>query len=168
MVTAGSDSMLLAGSHKMVLLCTCRSQHIVIAAPLPIRCQLQIVTHFTPFPCHPQGLASIIQHVDLNRVSQGMSATLQAGIDPAALIQRFQQSPTLAKAMENPRVLAALMDMARWGHAQSETVMVRGSSSHIWSSLLVVTSCTSCRPSSRTCMYVVVRVMHAAVLRHSG
>jgi hypothetical protein len=59
-----------------------------------------------------QGLASIIQNVDLSRVSQGMSATLQAGIDPAALIQRFQQSPTLAKAMENPRVLAALMDMA--------------------------------------------------------
>lgn len=49
-----------------------------------------------------------------------MSATLQAGIDPAAIVQRFQQSPTLAKAMENPRVMAALMDMARcslghWG-----------------------------------------------------
>lgn len=63
---------------------------------------------------HLQGLASIIQGVDLNKVSQGMTATLQAGIDPSQLIQRFQQSPSLAKAMENPRVLAALMDMARW------------------------------------------------------
>jgi len=60
-----------------------------------------------------QGLASIIQNVDMSKVSQGMSATLQAGIDPARLIERFQQSPSLAKAMENPRVLAALMDMAR-------------------------------------------------------
>lgn len=62
-----------------------------------------------------KGLASIIQGVDLNKVSQGMTATLQAGIDPSQLIQRFQQSPSLAKAMENPRVLAALMDMASNG-----------------------------------------------------
>lgn len=62
--------------------------------------------------CLLQGLASIIQGVDLDKVSAGMSATLQAGIDPARLIQRFQESPSLAKAMENPRVLAALMDMA--------------------------------------------------------
>lgn len=65
--------------------------------------------------CHrpQQGLASIIANVDMDKVSQGMSATLQAGIDPTQLIERFQQSPSLAKAMENPRVLAALMDMAR-------------------------------------------------------
>jgi hypothetical protein len=62
--------------------------------------------------CLLQGLTSIMQGVDLDKVSAGMSATLQAGIDPARLIQRFEASPSLAKAMQNPRVLAALMDMA--------------------------------------------------------
>lgn len=61
------------------------------------------------------GFKSIMQGVDLDKVSAGMSATLQAGIDPVRLIQRFEASPSLAKAMQNPRVLAALMDMATNG-----------------------------------------------------
>lgn len=61
-----------------------------------------------------QGLASIIQGVDMSKIPQGISATLQAGIDPARLVERFRESPSLAKAMENPRVLAALMDLARY------------------------------------------------------
>lgn len=65
--------------------------------------------HTTP----PQGFASIIKGIDMERVSEGMSAAQQAGIDPAALVQRFQQSPTLAEAIKSPRVMAALMDMAR-------------------------------------------------------
>lgn len=72
---------------------------------------------------HLQGMASIIQNVDVTKMTKGVSATLQAGIDPAALTKRFQQSPSLAKAMENPRVMAALMDMARWGQGACRAAM---------------------------------------------
>jgi hypothetical protein len=62
---------------------------------------------------YQQGMASLIQAVDVGKMQAGMSASLAAGIDPTAVIRAFQASPSLAKAMENPRVMAALMDMAR-------------------------------------------------------
>jgi hypothetical protein len=53
-------------------------------------------------------------NLDAAKMQQGLQATMDAGLDPAAIVARFQQSPSLATAMQNPRVMAALMDMARW------------------------------------------------------
>ena len=55
----------------------------------------------------------MLSGLDAQRMAAGLSASSAAGIDPAALFERFSASPTLGPRMSNPRVLAALMDMAR-------------------------------------------------------
>ncbi len=62
-----------------------------------------------------QGLGKMLSNLDASKMAAGMSASSQAGLDPTALFERFNASPTLAARMQDPRVLAALMDMARWG-----------------------------------------------------
>jgi hypothetical protein len=53
--------------------------------------------------------------VDPSKMAAGIAATQQSGLDAARLLERFHASPSLSQRMTNPRVLAALMDMARWG-----------------------------------------------------
>lgn len=55
----------------------------------------------------------MLSHLDPSRLQAQLSDSNQAGLDPTDLFERFQQSPTLGPRMSDPRVLAALMDMAR-------------------------------------------------------
>lgn len=66
-----------------------------------------------PDCCCSQGLAHMFSGLDPSKMAAGLQASHQAGLDAAQLMERLQQSPTLAARMNNPRVLAALMDMAR-------------------------------------------------------
>jgi hypothetical protein len=60
------------------------------------------------------GLSSQLLGLDPRRMAEGMAASRAAGLDPAALLAAFHASPSLAPRMSNPRVLTALMDLARW------------------------------------------------------
>ncbi|KAF8069370.1 TIC40 [Scenedesmus sp. PABB004] len=61
------------------------------------------------------GLDRMLSQLDAAKMASGLSASSRAGLDPAALFERFSQSPTLAPRMNDPRVLAALMDLASNG-----------------------------------------------------
>eukprot|EP00878_Enallax_costatus_P024991 GHUV01026707.1.p1 GENE.GHUV01026707.1~~GHUV01026707.1.p1 ORF type:complete len:385 (+),score=94.03 GHUV01026707.1:234-1388(+) len=61
------------------------------------------------------GLGSMLSGLDPAKLQSQLSDSNQAGLDPTALFERFQQSPSLGPRMSDPRVLAALMDMASHG-----------------------------------------------------
>jgi hypothetical protein len=60
-----------------------------------------------------QGLDKIFTGLDPSKMASGIASAQQGGLDAARLLERFHASPSLSQRMTNPRVLAALMDMAR-------------------------------------------------------
>lgn len=61
------------------------------------------------------GLDKMFAGLDPSQMAAGIAATQRSGLEPAALLERFSASPSLSQRMNNPRVLAALMDMASNG-----------------------------------------------------
>jgi hypothetical protein len=60
-----------------------------------------------------QGLDKMFTGLDPSKMASGIASAQQGGLDAARLLERFHASPSLSQRMTNPRVLAALMDMAR-------------------------------------------------------
>jgi hypothetical protein len=61
------------------------------------------------------------------RLEAGLAASRAAGIDPSAIFARLSNHPALGPKLQNPRVLAALMDCVRWVGK-----MVSGSKTSPW------------------------------------
>ncbi|WIA10443.1 hypothetical protein OEZ85_010635 [Tetradesmus obliquus] len=61
------------------------------------------------------GLDKMFAGLDPSQMAAGIAATQRSGLEPSALLERFSASPSLSQRMNNPRVLAALMDMASNG-----------------------------------------------------
>jgi hypothetical protein len=76
-----------------------------------------------PAPC-PQGLDKVWSSMGAERLEAGLAASRAAGIDPSAIFARLSGHPTLGPKLQNPRVLAALMDCCRWAVATVGHVMV--------------------------------------------
>ena len=60
-----------------------------------------------------QGLAQVMSSMP-EKLATGLETARQAGLDPSRMYAKLMGNQNLAKHLQDPRVLAALMDVCRW------------------------------------------------------